>query len=63
MAEHVLLIEDDERLSAMVSEYLGARGIKVTARPTATEGLKLVRRGGFEGVCQKAREVMERQVR
>ena len=50
MAEHVLMIEDDERLSAMVSEYLGTRGIKVTARPTATEGLKLVRRGGFDGL-------------
>ena len=47
MAEHVLLIEDDEPLSAMLSEYLGARGFTVTARTTATDGLKLLRQGGF----------------
>src|SRR5919109_473142 len=47
MAEHVLLIEDDEHLSAMLSEYLGTRGFTVTARATATDGLKLLRQGGF----------------
>jgi len=47
MAEHVLMIEDDEHLSAMLSEYLGARGFAVTARATATDGLKLLRHGDF----------------
>src|SRR5215831_6784523 len=48
MAERVLMIVDDERLAALVSEYLGALGITVTARPTAAEGLNLLRHGGFE---------------
>jgi two-component system phosphate regulon response regulator OmpR len=47
MAEHVLLIEDDEHLSAMLSEYLGTRGFTVTACATATKGLQLLRQGGF----------------
>ncbi len=47
MPEHVLLIEDDEHLSAMLSEYLGTRGFTVTTRATATDGLKLLRQGGF----------------
>ena len=47
MAEHVLVIEDDESLSAMLSEYLGARGFGVTARATATDGLKLLQHGEF----------------
>jgi two-component system, OmpR family, phosphate regulon response regulator OmpR len=50
MAERVLMIEDDESLAAMVSEYLGALGIKVTARPTAADGLKLLRHGGFDAL-------------
>jgi DNA-binding response OmpR family regulator len=47
MPEHVLLIEDDEHLSSMLSEYLGTRGYTVTARATATDGLKLLHQGGF----------------
>ena len=47
MPEHVLLIEDDEHLSSMLSEYLGTRGFTVTARATATDGLKLLHQGGF----------------
>jgi DNA-binding response OmpR family regulator len=47
MPEHVLLIEDDEHLSSMLSEYLGTRGYTVTARATATDGLKLLRQGSF----------------
>jgi two-component system, OmpR family, phosphate regulon response regulator OmpR len=50
MAERVLMIEDDESLAVMVSEYLGALGLKVTARPTAADGLKLLRHGGFEAL-------------
>ena len=47
MPEQVLLIEDDEHLSSMLSEYLGTRGYTVTTRATATDGLKLLRQGGF----------------
>ena len=47
MPEHVLLIEDDEHLSSMLSEYLGTRGFTVTASATATDGLKLLRQGSF----------------
>lgn len=47
MAAHVLLIDDDNHLAAMLSEYLGARGFVVTTRATATEGLQLVHQGGF----------------
>jgi two-component system, OmpR family, phosphate regulon response regulator OmpR len=50
MAERVLMIEDDESLAAMVSEYLGAFGIRVTAQPTAADGLKLLRSGGFDAL-------------
>lgn len=50
MAERVLMIEDDENLAAMVSEYLGTRGIAVTARHTATEGLSLLRQEAFDAL-------------
>ncbi len=50
MAERVLMIEDDESLAVMVSEYLGALGLKVTAQPTAADGLKLLRHGGFDAL-------------
>jgi DNA-binding response OmpR family regulator len=50
MAERVLMIEDDQSLAAMVGEYLGALGIKVTARATAADGLKLWRHGGFDAL-------------
>ena len=35
MPAHILMIEDDESLSAMVGEYLEPLGITVTTRPTA----------------------------
>ncbi len=45
MPEHILMIEDDESLSAMVGEYLGGFGMKVSTRPTAAEGLAVLRHG------------------
>jgi DNA-binding response OmpR family regulator len=50
MTTPVLMIEDDNSLAAMVGEYLGAFGITVTARPTASAGLELVRQGNFEAL-------------
>jgi len=50
MAERILMIEDDERLSAMLREYLGPLGLDVTARPNAREGLALLRRQVFDAL-------------
>ena len=39
MSERVLIIDDDERLSAMLAEYLGARGFECHQRGDARTGL------------------------
>jgi DNA-binding response OmpR family regulator len=44
------MIEDDETLSGMVGEYLGARGIEITSRPEAESGLKLLKKNGFDAL-------------
>ena len=48
MANQVLLIEDDTRLGAMVSDYLGDAGLSVSHATTGTEGLKLEAGGAFD---------------
>ena len=40
MAGRVLLIEDDSRLAAMVSEYLGGAGYRVTTAASGAHGLE-----------------------
>jgi DNA-binding response OmpR family regulator len=50
MAEHVLMIEDDEPLATMLSEYLGSYGFTVTARGTATDGLQRLRHDRFDAL-------------
>jgi two-component system phosphate regulon response regulator OmpR len=50
MAERVLMIEDDQGLSAMVAEYLEPLGIHVTACPTAAEGMRLLGKDAFDGL-------------
>jgi DNA-binding response OmpR family regulator len=50
MPERILMIEDDESLSGMVGEYLGTRGLEVTARPEAAAGLELLRTGQFDAL-------------
>ena len=45
MPEHILMIEDDESLSAMVVEYLNGFGMQVSTRPTALEGLAVLQHG------------------
>jgi two-component system phosphate regulon response regulator OmpR len=50
MAERVLMIEDDQGLSAMVAEYLKPLGIHVTACPTAAEGMRLLGKNVFDGL-------------
>jgi DNA-binding response OmpR family regulator len=49
-ATPILMIEDDERLGAMVAEYLGTHGLEVTVAPTAAQGLECLARGGFAAV-------------
>jgi two-component system, OmpR family, phosphate regulon response regulator OmpR len=40
VAERILLIEDDSRLAAMVSEYLGGSGYRVTTAASGASGLE-----------------------
>ncbi len=50
MSEHILLIEDDQRLARMVAEYLGEYGFKITIGADATSGMSLARRSPFDGI-------------
>jgi DNA-binding response OmpR family regulator len=43
MVQHVLMIEDDERLAGMVATYLAPHGLQVTHAPTASEGIAMLR--------------------
>ena len=45
MADRILIIDDDERLAAMVSDYLAAAGLTVAREPTAAAGLAAAARG------------------
>jgi two-component system phosphate regulon response regulator OmpR len=50
MAERILIIEDDERLAAMLAEYLGAAGLEVAACRDGASGLAHAARGGVDAV-------------
>jgi DNA-binding response OmpR family regulator len=50
VAERILLIEDDPRLAAMVSEYLGVAGFRVTQAANGKSGLALHDRGTFDAL-------------
>jgi two-component system phosphate regulon response regulator OmpR len=50
MAAHILIIEDDERLSAMVAQYLQEAGFRVSARGEGAEGLALLEREPFDAL-------------
>jgi two-component system phosphate regulon response regulator OmpR len=50
VAERILLIEDDPRLAAMVSDYLGEAGFRVTQAANGTSGLALHRREIFDAL-------------
>ena len=50
MAERILIIDDDARLAAMVSDYLSDAGFLVERRPNALEGLAAVARERFDVV-------------
>ncbi len=48
MADRILLIEDDARLAAMVSDYLGEAGFRVTHAANGKSGLALHGREAFD---------------
>jgi len=50
MTEHILMIEDDESLAALIAEYLGTMGFKVTTRQTAVGGLALLPEEAFDAL-------------
>jgi DNA-binding response OmpR family regulator len=50
MSDRILMIEDDERLSGMVAEYLSARGIDVVTCALAEQGLARLRREPFDAL-------------
>jgi DNA-binding response OmpR family regulator len=49
MTQHVLMIEDDERLAGMVAAYLAPHGFAIRLATTAREGIAVLRQdgGGF----------------
>jgi len=50
MAERILLIEDDSRLAAMVSEYLGESGFHVSVATGGRAGLERLAREPFDAL-------------
>ena len=50
MAERILMIDDDNRLAGMVSDYLGGAGFRVTIANTGREGEALLKRDAFDAV-------------
>ena len=50
MAERILLVDDDSRLAAMVSEYLGGAGYRVTTAATGGEGLERLGAEPYDGL-------------
>jgi DNA-binding response OmpR family regulator len=50
VSDHLLMIEDDASLAALVSEYLSSLGFRVTTAGTATAGLSQLRRGKFDAL-------------
>jgi DNA-binding response OmpR family regulator len=50
MADRLLVIDDDARLAAMLSDYLTAAGFEVERRPTGRAGLAALEHGAFDAV-------------
>jgi DNA-binding response OmpR family regulator len=50
MSGRILIIDDDTRLSAMVSDYLGTAGFRVAASATARDGEQRIKREGFDAL-------------
>jgi two-component system phosphate regulon response regulator OmpR len=50
MADRLLIVDDDPRLAAMVSEYLTEAGFSVDRRTSGLEGLEAIARSRFDAV-------------
>lgn len=50
MAERILMIDDDDRLAGMVSDYLGGAGFRVTVAGTGRDGEAQLRHETFDAV-------------
>ena len=50
MADRILLIDDDARLGAMVSEYLGGAGYRVTLAPSGASGLERLAKEPYDAL-------------
>jgi DNA-binding response OmpR family regulator len=50
MSARILIIDDDARLSAMVGDYLGEAGFRVSAAGTAFEGQQRLKREEFDAL-------------
>jgi DNA-binding response OmpR family regulator len=50
MAERILMIDDDDRLAEMVSDYLGRAGFRVTVAGSARDGEALLKRETFDAL-------------
>ena len=50
MSGRILIIDDDERLAAMVAGYLEGAGFRVAAAPTAAEGQQRLKREQFDAL-------------
>ena len=50
MAARILMIDDDDRLAGMVSDYLGGAGLRVTVAGTGAKGESLLKRESFDAV-------------
>ena len=50
MSEHILLIDDDMRLSAMVGDYLHSHGYQVSSAPSLSAGRELLARQAVDAL-------------
>lgn len=50
MADRILIIDDDARLAAMVSDYLAEAGFSVERRHAGLDGIGAAERGAFEAI-------------
>jgi DNA-binding response OmpR family regulator len=50
VADRILIVDDDARLGAMVSEYLGESGFRATVRETAADGLAALKAEPFDAL-------------
>ena len=50
MSDNILLVEDDNRLAGMVSDYLGENGFAVTIADCGVKGIDLHTENGFDAI-------------